>query len=215
MRRINQDVREFCARDPRTPTATIRSWEEAGWKPTSAGELNISQNPSEAEAMGPDLDEEEVLNTAVNEGGDFQPAMSAANLSLVSGIELLAVSREGEEDSPEFPSTLEEGSGQGASAAPPQVAAAMGNIIVPGGEEDDGEEWGTAYLLNDSIDLYMVSRPSGEAYIVNVSGEDSVLSSSMEEVPTTPTDVGQGASSEHGKREEEAYVSGFNLKRFK
>ena len=175
MRRINQDVREFCARDPRTPAATLKSWEEAGWKSSSAGQLNTSQNPSEAEAMGPDLDEEEVLNTAVNEGEDFQPAVSSANLSLVSGIELLAVSREGEEDTPEMSSTLEEGSGQGALAAPPQVSAAMGTIIVPGGAEEDGEEWGTAYLLNDSIDLYMVSRPTGEAYIVNVSGEDSVI----------------------------------------
>ena len=112
-------------------------------------------------------------------------------------------------------STLEEGSGQGALAAPPQVSAAMGTIIVPGGAEEDGEEWGTAYLLNDSIDLYMVSRPTGEAYIVNVSGEDSVISSSMEEVPTTPTDVDQGSSFEHGKREEGDYVSGFNLRRFK
>ena len=130
MRRINQDVREFCARDPRTPAATLKSWEEAGWKSSSAGQLNTSQNPSEAEAMGPDLDEEEVLNTAVNEGEDFQPAVSSANLSLVSGIELLAVSREGEEDTPEMSSTLEEGSGQGALAAPPQVSAAMGTIIM-------------------------------------------------------------------------------------
>ena len=99
--------------------------------------------------------------------------------------------------------------------APPQVSAAMASTIVPGGAEEDGEEWGQAYLLNDSIDLYMVSRPTGEVNIFNITSEDSVTSCAIKEALMTPDESPVGASSHGGKREEDAYVNGFNLKRFK
>ena len=158
--------------------------------------------------MGPDQDDDEDLNVAVNEGDNDPPAL--ANISLVSGLELLAVTNESQDNS-----TLEEHANQGAAVAPSQVAAAMAPTIVPGGAEEDGEEWGQAYLLNDSIDLYMVSRPTGEVNIFNISSEDSVTSCAIEEALKTPNESPNGASSYDGKREEDAYVNGFNLKRFK
>ena len=211
MRKLNEDVREFVSRDPRKPrksASTLKSWSDDGWKSTSAESSNTSRNPSEAEAMGPDQDDDEDLNVAVNEGDNDPPAL--ANISLVSGLELLAVTNESQDNS-----TLEEHASQGAAVAPPQVAAAMAPTIVPGGAEEDGEEWGQAYLLNDSIDLYMVSRPTGEVNIFNISSEDSVTSCAIEEALKTPNESPTGASSYDGKREEDAYVNGFNLKRFK
>ena len=191
MQRVNADIRDFCARDPRTPAATLKSWKESGWKPTSSGKTPPSRNPSEEEAMGPDDD----LNIAVREDEDFQPDHPLANISLTSGFELLAVSNTSRETSPGRLdlSTLEERSGQGLATAPSQVAKEMARI-VPGGAEDEGEEWGSAYLLNDSIDLYLLSRPTGEEFIFNITSEDSV-SSAFEEVPMSAEEPDIEASS--------------------
>ena len=94
--------------------STLKSWSDDGWKSTSAESSNTSRNPSEAEAMGPDQDDDEDLNVAVNEGDNDPPAL--ANISLISGLELLAVTNESQDNSTLDEQTSQRGSCGAASS---------------------------------------------------------------------------------------------------
>ena len=222
---------EFTTPDP-TPEPTTPPGAELTAMEVAIDEIRDQHNHSELEAMGG----VQVYVDDLNDAREGTLSASLCNSSLISGLEILKVTLEGEleageangddkardelteEDIDRFADAESKANidDEGGEVCAQGARALSSTQVIPAGAEDDFgiQVPDLSYLFNDSVELWLAKHPN-ESDIVTVETDDSALSVNLEVRLTQSESEEIERSFPEGFLDEDLYVVGFNLKKFK
>ena len=223
--------------DETSSRSTLRSWSGSGWMSENGGQggerssqcsEERASNPSEAEAMGP-LSRYSSADLTIYPDDITMKTQEISNLSMVSGLEEMAISAEesllqedaevADRDAEGIPNVqpmpaLEEADEE--EDVLPDLVETSKDTIEESEEEDDAlGPVNLSYMFNDSVEWYL-SKVANESQIVTVSSDDSVDVSDQAEIIEQLQELDDDSDLFQDDAQNVDYViMGFNLKRSK